>query len=94
MLTVFNGMMDSMLLLGQDVVAVGSMAALLSHLLAAAVFAVLGIVVLFLTIFLMDKVTRFSIVKEVIEEHNQALATIVAAVVVGISLIIASAILG
>ncbi|MDE0865086.1 MAG: DUF350 domain-containing protein [Rubripirellula sp.] len=96
MLTVFNGMMDSMMLLGQDVVAVGngSMAVLLLHLLAAAVFAVLGIVVLFLTIFLMDKVTRFSIVKEVIEEHNQALATIVAAVVVGISLIIASAILG
>ena len=50
--------------------------------------------VLFFAILLMDKVTPFSIIKEVIEEHNQALATIVAAVVVGISVIIASAILG
>ena len=77
-----------------DVLPEGSFALLLSHLLAATIFAVLGIVVLFLAILLMDKVTPFSIVKEVIEEHNQALATIVAAVVVGIAVIIASAILG
>ena len=100
MLNLISGMVSSMSLLGvaaqpaTDVLPEGSFALLLSHLLAATIFAVLGIVVLFLAILLMDKVTPFSIVKEVIEEHNQALATIVAAVVVGIAVIIASAILG
>lgn len=100
MLNIISGMVSSMSLLGvaaqpaTDVLPEGSFALLLSHLLAATIFAVLGIVVLFLAILLMDKVTPFSIVKEVIEEHNQALATIVAAVVVGIAVIIASAILG
>jgi putative membrane protein len=100
MLNIISGMVSSMSLLGQiteatnSVAGAGNMALLLTHLLAATVFAVLGIVVLFLAILLMDKVTPFSIVKEVIEEHNQALATIVAAVVVGIAVIIASAILG
>ena len=100
MLNIISGMVSSMSLLGvaaqpaTDVLPEGSFAHLLSHLLAATIFAVLGIVVLFLAILLMDKVTPFSIVKEVIEEHNQALATIVAAVVVGIAVIIASAILG
>ena len=100
MLNIISGMVRSISLLGlgtqpaTEVLPAGAFALLLSHLLAATIFAVLGIVVLFLAILLMDKVTPFSIVKEVIEEHNQALATIVAAVVVGIAVIIASAILG
>ncbi|MAI72894.1 MAG: hypothetical protein CMM01_18585 [Rhodopirellula sp.] len=100
MLNIISGMVSSISLLGQaaqpasEVLPSGAFALLLSHLLAATIFAVLGIVVLFLAILLMDRVTPFSIVKEVIEEHNQALATIVAAVVVGIAVIIASAILG
>ena len=100
MLNIISGMVSSISLLGlgtqpaTEVLPAGAYALLLSNLLAATIFAVLGIVVLFLAILLMDKVTPFSIVKEVIEEHNQALATIVAAVVVGIAVIIASAILG
>ncbi len=100
MLNIISGMVSSMSLLAvgtqpaAEVLPEGAFALLLSHLVAATIFAVLGIVVLFLAILLMDKVTPFSIVKEVIEEHNQALATIVAAVVVGIAVIIASAILG
>lgn len=100
MLNIISGMVVSMSLLGQSAdtvssaVGVGNLALLVTHLLAATVFSVLGIVVLFLAILLMDKVTPFSIVKEVIEEHNQAVATIVAAVVVGVAVIIASAILG
>ena len=100
MLNIISGMVDEISLLAQSAdpggsaFSAGNLSLLLGHLLAATVFAVLGIVVLFLAILLMDKVTRFSIVQEVIEEHNQALATIVAAVVVGISVIIASAILG
>ena len=64
------------------------------HLFAAIVFSVVGIIVFFLVLLLMDKVTPFSIIKEIIEEHNQAVAIIVAAIVIGISLIIAAAILG
>ena len=64
------------------------------HLFAAVVFSIVGIIVFFLVLLLMDKVTPFSIIKEIIDEHNQAVAIIVAAIVVGISLIIAAAILG
>ena len=64
------------------------------HLIAAIVFSLVGIIVFFLCLLLMEKITPFSIVKEIIDEHNQALALIVGAVVLGISLIIAAAILG
>ncbi len=42
----------------------------------------------------MDKLTPFSIRHEIVEEHNQAMALIVGAIVLGVSLIIAAAILG
>lgn len=64
------------------------------HLAAAAIFSVVGIVVLFLAIFLMEKLTRFSIAKEIVDEHNTALAIIVGAIVIGIAIIIAASILG
>lgn len=64
------------------------------HLAAAAIFSVVGIVVLFLAIFLMEKLTRFSITKEIVDEHNTALAIIVGAIVIGIAIIIAASILG
>jgi putative membrane protein len=53
-----------------------------------------GIVVLFLAIFLMEKLTRFSITKEIVDEHNTALAIIVGAIVIGVSIIIAASISG
>lgn len=64
------------------------------HLLAAVVFSIVGIVVLVVSLFLMDKLTPFSIVHEIVEEHNQAMALIIGAIVIGVSLIIAAAILG
>ena len=64
------------------------------HLLAAIVFSVVGIAVLALSVWLMDKLTPFSIAKEIEEDQNVALAVIVGAVVLGISVIIAAAILG
>lgn len=67
---------------------------LMFHLAAAGVFSVVGIVVLFLAIFLMEKLTRFSITKEIVDEHNTALAIIVGAIVIGISIIIAASISG
>ena len=65
-----------------------------AHLIAALLFAVLGIVIFFVGLFLVEKLTPVSITKEIIEEHNQAVAMIVSAIVVGISIIIGAAILG
>ncbi len=64
------------------------------HLLAAIVFSIVGIIVFFICLLIMDKLTPFSIIKEIFEEHNEALAIIVGAIVLGISVIIAAAILG
>lgn len=71
-----------------------SMTLLVQHLVAAVVFAVVGIAVLAVSFWIMEKVTPFSIVKEIEEDHNVALAIIVGAIVVGVSVIIAAAILG
>jgi uncharacterized membrane protein YjfL (UPF0719 family) len=64
------------------------------HLLAALVFSLLGVVVFFAALLLMEKLTPFSIAKEIGEEHNTAVAMIVSAMVLGIALIIAAAIKG
>jgi len=67
---------------------------LVYHLSASAIFSGLGILVLFLAIYLMELLTKFSITKEIVDEHNTALAIIVASVVIGISLIIAASVMG
>jgi uncharacterized membrane protein YjfL (UPF0719 family) len=64
------------------------------HLLAAIVFSTVGIVFFSMCLFVMDKITPFSIIKEIFEEHNTALAIIAASIVLGISIIIGAAILG
>jgi putative membrane protein len=64
------------------------------HLLAAIVFSVVGVIVFFACLLLMEKLAPFSIIKEIGEEHNTALGIIVGAMVLGISIIIAAAILG
>lgn len=61
---------------------------------SSAVFAGIGLVVFALAFVLMVKVTPFSIRKEIEEDHNTALAIIMAGVIIGISLIISSAIGG
>lgn len=65
-----------------------------AHVIAAVVFSIIGIIVFFLCLLLMEKVTPFSIIKEIGEEHNVALGIIVGAIVLGISMIIAAAIQG
>ncbi|MGV3485256.1 MAG: DUF350 domain-containing protein [Planctomycetaceae bacterium] len=71
-----------------------SMSLLGQHLIAAVVFSVVGVIVFFVCLLLMEKLAPFSIIKEIGEEHNEALGTIVGAMVLGISIIIAAAILG
>lgn len=67
---------------------------LVYHLSASAIFSALGIFVLFLAIYLMELLTKFSITKEIVDEHNTALAIIVASVVIGIAMIISASVLG
>lgn len=64
------------------------------HLIAAILFSVVGILVFGVCLFIMEKMTPFSIIKEIGEEHNQAVAMIVSAIVVGISIIVAASIIG
>jgi uncharacterized membrane protein YjfL (UPF0719 family) len=81
------------LLLGQEA-SPSAMQLLGAHLIAAIVFSLVGIVVFALSLLVMEKATPFSIVHEIVEEHNQAMAIIVGAIVIGISIIIAAATLG
>ncbi|HEU0052904.1 MAG TPA: DUF350 domain-containing protein [Longimicrobium sp.] len=64
----------------------------LSTLLSALVYAVLGIVIFVAAFIVIDRLTPGSLWKELIEEHNTALAVVVAGISVGISIIIAASI--
>jgi len=65
---------------------------LMQHLVAALVYALLGIVVFVLAFVTLDKLTPGSLWREIIDEHNTALAVMVGAISIGISIIIAAAI--
>jgi putative membrane protein len=61
-------------------------------LLNALVFAVLGVVFLILSMLIWEKLTPFNVWKEIIEEHNTALAIVVGLTSLGIAIIIAAAV--
>jgi uncharacterized membrane protein YjfL (UPF0719 family) len=61
---------------------------------SSAVFAGIGLVVFGLAFWIMNKVAPFSIKKEIEEDHNVSLAVIMAGVIIGVSLIISSAVGG
>ncbi|NOT64408.1 MAG: DUF350 domain-containing protein [Acidobacteria bacterium] len=62
--------------------------------LETAVFVLLGLALFALAFWLMVKLSPFSIRKELEHDHNTALAIVMAAVIIGISIIVASAING
>jgi putative membrane protein len=62
--------------------------------LASLVYSVVGIAVFAVCFLVIKVVTPFSIRKEIEEDHNTALAIVIGAVILGISLIIAAAIHG
>lgn len=64
------------------------------HLMAVALFSFVGVIVLGVCLFLIDKLTPYSVVKEIVDEHNTAMAIIISAIVLGISMIISASILG
>jgi len=60
----------------------------------AVVYAFLGIIVFALSFVVIDRLTPYALWKEIIENHNVALAIVVAAMSLGICVIIAAAIHG
>ncbi len=88
-----ESMLQSMLPIAQ--VAAEERGSLLGyHLMAAGLFAFVGIVALLICLVLLEKLTPYSITKEIVDEHNTALAIVVGAIVLGVSLIIAASIFG
>jgi putative membrane protein len=66
----------------------------LSYVVNAVVFSFLGVLIFWVCFRLMDRLTPYLLWKEIIEEHNIALAIIVGAMSLGICIIIAAAIHG
>lgn len=70
------------------------MDAMVKTLVSALAFSALGIVLFAIAFFIIVKVTPFSLRKEIEEDQNTALAIIIASVILGIALIVSSAIHG
>jgi uncharacterized membrane protein YjfL (UPF0719 family) len=62
------------------------------NVLAALIYATIGISIFVAAFVLFDKLTPGSLWKEIIEEHNTALAVLMGAVSIGLSIVIAAAI--
>jgi uncharacterized membrane protein YjfL (UPF0719 family) len=62
-----------------------------SALIGSFVYSLLGVLFVIITFVVVDKLTPGDLWKELIEERNQAVATVVAAMVVAIAIIVASA---
>ncbi len=58
----------------------------------ALVFAFIGVMVFVVAFIVMDKLTPYHLWKEIVQEHNMALAILVGAMSIGICIIIAAAI--
>lgn len=65
---------------------------LIHNVVNALVFAFVGIFIFVLAFFIMDKLTPYHLWKEIVQEHNQALAILVGAISLGICIIIAAAV--
>lgn len=64
------------------------------YLVSSIVFSFVGLVILWFAFWLFDKLTPGELWKEIIEEHNVALAIVVGSMTIGVSLIVALAIHG
>ncbi len=56
------------------------------------VFSLMGVIVFWVAFVIIDKLTPYDLWKEIVEKRNQPLATIVAAMCLGIAVIVAAAI--
>lgn len=55
------------------------------------VYSLLGVIFVIITFVVVDRLTPGNLWKELIEERNQAVATVVAAMIIAIAIIVASA---
>jgi putative membrane protein len=62
------------------------------YLLNAVIFAALGIVIFVAAFAIIDKLTPYSLWKEIMDDHNVALAIMVGAMSIGMCIIIAAAV--
>ena len=67
---------------------------MLTNLLNAIVFAVLGVAIFVVLFVILDKMTPYHLWREVVEDKNVALAILVGTMALGISIIIAAAVHG
>lgn len=56
------------------------------------VYSVIGVVIMFVSFIVIDKLTPYDLWKELCENRNQPVATLAAAIFIGVSIIIAAAI--
>ena len=66
----------------------------LSALVGTLVYSVLGVLILCISFWIIDKLTPYDLWKELVEHRNQALATVAAGMFVAIAIIIAAAVHG
>ena len=64
----------------------------LEFVLASLVYSLLGIGLFWFSFLVIDRLTPYDLWKNLVEERNQALATVVAAMCLGIAIIVAAAI--
>ncbi|SER53316.1 DUF350 domain-containing protein [Giesbergeria anulus] len=62
--------------------------------LGSILFALVGVLVFWISFIIIDKLTPYDLWGEIVEKHNKALALVVAAMCLGISIIVAAAIHG
>lgn len=96
MLAGLNGFGMALLAAEGDGIALGDsgFSLVAQHAISAILFAVIGLVVLALSIVLMSKLMPLPFWKEIEEDQNTALGIMVGSIVIGISIIIAAAIHG
>ena len=61
-------------------------------LLGSIVFAIAGVLIFWISFLVIDKLTPYNLWEEIVEKQNQALALVVAAMSLGICIIVAAAI--
>ena len=63
-----------------------------SNIVNALVFALIGIIIFSVAFIVLDKLTPYHLWKEIVQEHNMALAVLVGSLSIGICIIIAAAV--
>jgi len=67
---------------------------LVHALLSSTIFTALGLALFVLAYYLVQKLTPFSIRKEIEEDHNTAMAIVLGAIIIGIAMIVSAAVHG